>query len=568
MPYKGKCFSTCRKRTKAECDHPQCRYVNGNQYKYCRLNQTYKMNEACEPELRQRADKNKKGTRKSKKPIVIVNELPLSPPLHIIPDEEMIAPPPPPTRDEIAEFRERVKKANATRKIKGFMKKHENKRRARFLKAVCSDADVCMAFGTESAKIKHHFDDFNNFDLLSKPVKELGKESVNGFVRELVYEKDGYTANAILKSSTSPSSDNLLYEGLVGQFLNRIGKQYPSFLETYGIYSYDPKHLTYYNLRKNKQTDPAQLKVGLSKMPIIQKDHLAMACQNSVYMSVLIQHLNDAETVGDLIQNDDFVAADLLNVLYQVYMPLAMMANKFTHYDLHYENVLLYEPVKGKYIHYHYHVTDYALGGPPTVVSFKCKYIAKIIDYGRSYYNDAENPRFTGSSSKLYAAVCADKKCVKCGKEKGFKLLEMKNKAQLEEDRFICSQIHNQSHDLRLAYMTRCSLKMFNKTHLVNPAVMNVLEKVSFGEGLKLTKFQKDQLKIVPNAWIHYGTEEKLASGLPLKINNVTDAYTEFERLVSDEWAGAYNDAQYAALDKLGDLHIYDDGRPMRYVPV
>ncbi len=97
---------------------------------------------------------------------------------------------------------------------------------------------------------------------------------------------------------------------------------------------------------------------------------------------------------------------------------------------------------------------------------------------------------------------------------------------------------------------------------------MNVLEKVSFGEGLKLTKFQKDQLKIVPNAWIHYGTEEKLASGLPLKINNVTDAYTEFERLVSDEWAGAYNDAQYAALDKLGDLHIYDDGRPMRYVPV
>ena len=120
MPYKGKCFSTCRKKPEPECDHPVCRYNNGKQYQYCRLNHTYKMNKDCEPEARVH-----KGTRKTNKPIKIIKEeLPLSAPaaLQIVPDEELTSPPIGPTKEAIAEFRERVKKANATRKIKKFMK--------------------------------------------------------------------------------------------------------------------------------------------------------------------------------------------------------------------------------------------------------------------------------------------------------------------------------------------------------------------------------------------------------------------------------------------------------------
>ena len=36
-------------------------------------------------------------------------------------------------------------------------------------------------------------------------------------------------------------------------------------------------------------------------------------------------------------------------------MPLSIIKNNFTHYDLHYENVFLYEPLKNKYIEYHYY---------------------------------------------------------------------------------------------------------------------------------------------------------------------------------------------------------------------
>ena len=60
MPRKGKCFSTCRKRSKTECNHPMCLYNDGRQYKYCRLNHVYKMNAACEPELRERKGKTSK----------------------------------------------------------------------------------------------------------------------------------------------------------------------------------------------------------------------------------------------------------------------------------------------------------------------------------------------------------------------------------------------------------------------------------------------------------------------------------------------------------------------------
>lgn len=565
MPYKNKCFSRCRKRSEPECNHPVCRYNNGKQYQYCRLSHSYKMNKECEPVLR---ESRGKGTRKVNKPVIIIeDELSLTP-LQVVPDQEFFTPPESlPTKAAIAEFRKRVKKANATRKIKKFFKKHQNKRRAHFLKAICSDADVCMAFGTEADKIKKHFDHFNNFDLLSKPAKQIGSESANGFVKDLTYEKDGYVANAILKSSASETADNLLYEGLVGQFLNKQGRMFPCFVETYGIYVYNPDEPAYVEMRTNKLSDPMVLKMGIKKIRAVYPVHLGFACKHSSYMAVLIQHLNDAVPFNDLLDNDRFIRDDLLHVLYQVYMPLALLADKFTHFDLHYNNVLLYEPVKGKYIHYHYHITNSIEGEPPIITSFKCKYIAKIIDYGRCFFNDTENPTFTGSSKGIYTEVCAAPGCIDCGEETGFGRLHTKTKPMIANDYFIYSQKANQSHDLRLLYMTKCELKRRMKTAIAYPEIIRMLEKITYGAGIQLSRKQKEQLKAHPNQWIYYGTKENVASGLPNKVNNVTDAYRELDRLISNSWAQASNDIYYAPLTKLGDLHIYDDGRPMRYVP-
>ena len=39
-------------------------------------------------------------------------------------------------------------------------------------------------------------------------------------------------------------------------------------------------------------------------------------------------------------------------------MPLATLSDVFTHYDLHLDNILLYEPIKNGYITYNYHLNS------------------------------------------------------------------------------------------------------------------------------------------------------------------------------------------------------------------
>jgi len=76
--------------------------------------------------------------------------------------------------------------------IQKFMIKHRHKIRFEYLKAICSDSGVCIAFGRESEKIKDFFNGFVNFDFIVKPIKKIGEPSTNGFVHEIKYEREGY----------------------------------------------------------------------------------------------------------------------------------------------------------------------------------------------------------------------------------------------------------------------------------------------------------------------------------------------------------------------------------------
>jgi hypothetical protein len=588
MPYKGKCFSTCRKRSKTECDHPMCRYNDGRQYKYCRLKHAYKMNAACEPVLREHKGKTGKTSKKvltqklhsiskSIKKIELLDDLELSP-IHskkelkqssakIEVQELKEAPAQKVTEEEIRDFRERIKKANATRKLKKFMKKHQNKRRAHFLKAICSDADVCMAFGKEASKIKKHFDDFDNFALLSKPAKTIGSVSANGFVKDLTYERDGYVANAILKSSAAVNSDNLLYEGLVGMVLNKLCMYLPVFLETYGIYKYSSPYV-HGKMKSEKETDPFMLKATLQKVKTVQKSDIKDACDNSLLMAVLIQHLNEATTIGDQLKNSstfiDFVSYELLYILYQVYMPLAIMRDWFTHYDLHTGNVLLYEPVKGKYIEYHYHLEP-DKDGNKKIISFKSRYIAKIIDYGRCYFYMGDSG-FTDNSEDLFKVVCQE--CTNCGGQQGFGWLDNRYPFMDKHNSYICSSKSNVSHDLRLMYIISKAAKQTAFAWKDTGAqLLSILNKVRYGVNVVLSKEKKEYLIKNPDVAVYAGTEENSNSGLPSKINNIFDAAMDLQKLIEEPMSKAHNDTFYAKYEKLGDLHIYTDEKPMAYIP-
>ena len=208
-----RCVSGCKSLEESICTRaPRCTYSNGQTRKYCRLGKGFKMQkQTCKviKKIKKVDARNKIGR------FILENNRSIK------------------NRSE-----EKTRK-NASRKIAKFFKNTSEKRTSEFLKSICSDSGACIAFGTNRHKITKFFDGFTDFKYVEPPIKRIGKPSANGFVNEIKYKKSGYTAYAVLKSSTRPSADNLVYEYIVGQFINKQCNYFPCFLETYGFYFYN-----------------------------------------------------------------------------------------------------------------------------------------------------------------------------------------------------------------------------------------------------------------------------------------------------------------------------------------
>jgi len=467
-----------------------------------------------------------------------------------------------PNKEEIDEFAKRMQKSQASRKIgdiiiknitnrktikkkamntigKFFKNVNPDKRRAYFLKSICSDSGVCIAFGKEANTIKKHFDNFTNFKYLIGFAKTIGAVSANGFVKELTYENEGYKANAILKSSAKRNSDNLIYEAYVGNYLNRVGLQYPCFLETYGTFQYNTK-FAYNQMKSDKMTPVEIVDTWIELVKDINTNlQVEKSCTTPLYSAVLlIQHLKDVKDLDFYLTNASFLEFELMYVLFQVYAPLAILANTFTHYDLHTKNILLYEPVKGAYIEYHYNIKG-------RTFSFKSRYIVKIIDYGRCFFEDDENHTFSGSSLDIYNKLCSTQQCdPNCGEDDGFSWLEYLPGQEIHSY-YISSQIRNKSHDLRaLKIISRLDSYYLNK---MPNDLQDILQKVYYK--------------------MNYGTPESV-SGLPNNIRNVTDVLKSLFIINKPENISKNNTFFDATFTKLGNLYIFDDGKPMKYEPM
>ena len=235
------------------------------------------------------------------------------------------------------------------------------------------------------------------------------------------------------------------------------------------------------------------------------------------------------------------------------------MSKEFTHYDLHQDNVLLYEPASGKYIQYHYHQSD------GSVVEFKSPYIAKVIDYGRSYFETDKMNSFDILKQLCKEPDCNDQyfKKSKCGQSYGFQYMNTASK--LKESYYICSAIYNPSHDLRLMSilgnrMKEMKIKLKNQTHdWIREMLEGMFGSVVYGAGL--TAEQKKQYYV-------YGTKANPKSGITSKgttINNVNDAAA----IVRDclDYSAPWNETAHSHMKKLGDIHVYSDGTPMKFIP-
>jgi len=233
-------------------------------------------------------------------------------------------------------------------------------------------------------------------------------------------------------------------------------------------------------------------------------------CNNSKFYAILIQHIKtakDMDAMQDLLNDQDTHA-----IMAQVYFALGQLTDEFVHYDLHTHNVLLYEPVPGKYLEFHYHFDD------GSVVSFKSKYVAKIIDYGRSYIKE---------SPKIHEKICDTEDCdPRCGWGYGFNWMTTEDETGPDEF-FISSALHNPSHDLRFFYNMYPNFEM-----------------LTYGEGID---DEDDKFN---------GTEANFDRGYPNTINNVKDASDYLQQYMS-ELTQYYEGPKWPKNKKYADLHVY-----------
>jgi hypothetical protein len=396
-------------------------------------------------------------------------------------------------------------------RIQRFMNRTKTKRREMYLKSICSEAGLCIAFGIETLKIKDFFRNFS-FDLVDQ-VKRIGAPSANGFVNELRYTKRGYNAYAVLKSTTSYDSDNLMYEYRVGQFLNKMSFLFPCFLETYGLFKYKTEQ-NWSHMERTQQVLPDVFRTMLEPQPF----DLKVGCPQSRHMAVLIQHIRGCKLANEILTKDTF--QHILPMLFQIYYPLFHMRKNFTHYDLHTSNVVLYEPVPGKYIQFHYKTQT-------GVISFKSPYIAKMIDYGHSYFKEDED------SKDIYDKVCQLEECKpKCGNNFGFSAFPLSNERNFYH---VVTQKKNESHDLRFLNMVLNEVKTMS-TPLWFKAYM---------ESFKIEYKH------------HYGTAEK---SCPRKQCDIEGVYKKLEKIIplSNLQLDPYH------TDKYGDLYVYGD-KPIQF---
>ena len=517
-------INKCKQLSRTDCLLPDCKFANGVKRQFCRKSRNKKRTID--------ENKNKRDTAAKKITNFMKN---ITKKRKNDKNKREIA------AKKITKFMKNIHQKKkvvddvdkAKMKIAQFMKSKRHHITSRFLNAVCPSSGVCIAFGKETTKIKEFFNNFVNRQYRDS-TKKL-QEGENGEIYEYIYERLKYKAYTIVKMSKSVTADNLMYEYFAGLYINSVYKKFPCFLETYGL-STSPI-VMYKNIEFNNYTIDS-----FNDLKILEL--LNIACKSPKNISIQIEHIHNPITLENKMHNLLFWKNDIIAVLFQIYYALSSLKNNFTHYDLHTSNVLLYEPIKHKYMMFHYHLPN------GQIVRFASRYIAKIIDYGRSYFQD---PKINSNYifSKLCDPLATDCNApgMKCGSQKGFSWLEA-GKAT-KQNYYINSRIRNMSHDLRLLYILK--QKYLKNINVIRQEFTNVNMKAQIGHFFTNITYTNE-----------YGTKEVIKGKAPAKIMNVNDAYEVLKKICLttdfEDMNQEYVVTDFLAADsKIGDLHIYHD---------
>jgi hypothetical protein len=188
------------------------------------------------------------------------------------------------------------------------------------------------------------------------------------------------------------------------------------------------------------------------------KSNMAQSCQLPFQMTLLMQYIDTDLTFKNYInkKGSGIVENELLQILFQIYAPLSVLNKTFTHYDLNDENVLLFKLRQNHYIIIEYVFDD-------KTIAFKTNYVAKIIDYGRSYFHLDDNINSTEVLKVMCnTEECNDKNNNKCGNDKGYHWYSCDKESK------ICPGKSDETVDLKLASQLTKSKIPYDIRNIIN----------------------------------------------------------------------------------------------------
>ena len=264
------------------------------------------------------------------------------------------------------------------------------------LKRCSSNLDICSLIGNEQKGLTLYMN-YCTFEYLSQ-AKRIGDTSANGFNFLMTYTRDFNTdkrphmvqSSSVLKSARDMYADNLLYEYIVGNWLNqKISSTLPFFVCTHGLFVYKSENAykstkRLYDTRQlmNTETINDVLELRHSKgQRLTDTDFqalLQLSYATPTRLCILIEAVPNPKSFEDVLDTMDvtFFKYDLVPILFQVYGALHKLTDLFTHNDLHLCNVLLTQ-LPDSYFCYSINTGD----------TIHSRYMVKIIDYGRCYSN-------------------------------------------------------------------------------------------------------------------------------------------------------------------------------------
>jgi hypothetical protein len=308
----------------------------------------------------------------------------------------------------------------------------------------------------------------------------IGSVSANGFVNKITYSNN---VTAILKSTQDITADNLYYEWYVGcSFINRWCSIFPCFCETYSLCNY----LSSVPYDELKRRQPIMNGSTLKRSDVDFIDACAItdintikSCTTPSLFGILIQDIPRAMSFHDFArqQRTDYeLNVIMVQILLQIYIPLGILADQFTHYDLHTGNVLIYTLPANKYV-----TLIYTIPERTEPIKMKTKYIAKIIDYGRCFFNNG-----VVSSANFYNNNIRNKNECRNLRQTGYGWFDT-NAVNLNP------RVVNKTRDLWLVWLYKSSLNRAGVSN-VHSSLKKIYDEIRIGhlDGDPVTGYPRD----------------------------------------------------------------------------